>query len=70
MIQGTPNQSWAVIHDDSNTYVKFGTKAEASKWAEQFCPIGEDGEGDMNCLILPENHNLIVSMGWTEREGQ
>ena len=61
-------QSWAVIHDDSQTYVKFGTKAEASKWAEQFCPIGEDGEGDMNCLILPENHQLIISMGWTERE--
>ena len=61
-------QNWAVIYDDSQTYKKFATKAEASKWAEQFCPIGADGEGDMNVLILPEQHNLIVSMGWTEKK--
>lgn len=66
----TPNQRWAVVHDDSGTYVAFNTKAEAEQWSEQFCPIGADGEGDMNVLIMPENHGLIVTMGWTEREGK
>ena len=60
--------TWAVINDDSQTYVAFKSKAEANEWAKQFCPIGTDGEGDMNCLILPENHQLIVGMGWTERK--
>lgn len=59
---------WAVVHDDSGTYVAFDTKEQANEWSEQFCPIGADGEGDMNVLVLPENHNLIAAMGWTERE--
>lgn len=58
---------WAVVTDDSGTYVAFDTKKAAQKWSDQFCPIGADGEGDMNVLIIPEAHGLIKSMGWTER---
>lgn len=64
----TETQNWVVIHDDSGTYTLFNSKAEADKWSEQFCPIGADGEGDMNVLVLPENHFLIKSMGFTERK--
>jgi hypothetical protein len=63
----TDIHNWAVVHDDSGTYTLFNSKSEASKWAEQFCPIGSDGEGDMNVLIIPETHNLIVAMGWTAK---
>jgi len=59
---------WAVITDDSGTYAAFNTKAEANEWSNQFCPMGADGEGDMNVLLIPETHGLIEAMGWTERE--
>jgi hypothetical protein len=61
-------KKWAVITDDSGTYVAFDSKEAAQKWSDQFCPIGADGEGDMNVLILPEGHGLITTMGWTERQ--
>jgi hypothetical protein len=62
------NQKWIVVSDDSGTYEVFDNYEKASKHSEQFCPMGEDGEGDMNVLILPETHNLISIMGWTERK--
>jgi len=61
------NLRWIVVSDDSGTYEVFENYEKAIKHSEQFCPMGEDGEGDMNCLILPENHNLISIMEWTER---